>query len=132
MKAIKALKYTFLKYIEVIDGFKYKTNIKFLNLLNNRFIFLFISYIYFGGIIIYIPATIKKFCYNENSAFDQSVNDYFINRENINQNKSNTKINTTSNRKTFNNKDKQFDDKNEVENAFNQYINKMNINNYKN
>ena len=40
MKEIKALKYAFLDYIKVIDGFKYKTNINSLNLLSNELIFL--------------------------------------------------------------------------------------------
>ena len=128
MKEIKALKYAFLDYIKVIDGFKYKTNINSLNLLSNELIFPFISYTYFGGIIIYVSASIKKFCYDENSIFDQSMNDFNIKRENINQNNSNTKSNTNSNRNTFDVKDKQFDEISEVTNVFNKYINKMDIN----
>ena len=84
MKDIKSLKYEFLDYIKVNDGFKYKANINFVNLLSNELIFPFISYTYFGGIIIYASASIKKFYYDENSIFDQSINDYNIKRENIN------------------------------------------------
>ena len=143
IKEIKALKYAFLDYIQVIDNFKYKTNINKLNLLSNEIIFPFTSYIYFGGIIIYVSASIKKYCYedNNNSILEQSLYNYDLKRENINSNNnSNTKSNTNnSNRNTFDNKDKQFDDisivpihkkKNSKTNINNN--NNLNINNEKN
>ena len=118
IKEVKALQYAFLDYLQVIDNFKYKTNINKLNLLSNEIIFPFMSYIYFGGIFIYVSATIKKYCYedNNNSILEQSLYNYDLKRENMNinmnsNNNSNTKCNTNnSNRNTFDNKDKQFDD----------------------
>ena len=41
-----------------------------LNLLSNELIFPFISYIYFGGIVIYVSAVITKFCYEGNSILE--------------------------------------------------------------
>ena len=125
IKETKALKYAFLDYLQVIDNFKYKTNINKLNLLSNEIIFPFMSYIYFGGIIIYVSATIKKYCYedNDNSILEQSLYNYDLKKENMNintntnnininsNNNSNTKCNTNnSNRNAFDIKDKQFDD----------------------
>ena len=130
IKEIKALKYAFLDYIQVIDSFKYKTNINSLNLLSNELIFPFISYIYFGGIIIYVSVSIKKFCYEDNSIFEQSLYNYELKRENNNSNNnSNTKSNTNSNRNTFDIRDKQFDEISEVTIDFNKKKNnKININ----
>ncbi len=95
---IKALKYAFLDYINIIDTFKNKSGNN--NLLNNEIIFPFITYSYFGGIVLYFSASIKKFYYYEdNSAFIE-----------ISKDNSNTKSNT----KSFENKEKQFDEISEI------------------
>ena len=125
IKEIKALKYAFLDYIQIIDNFKYKENMTKLNLLSNEIIFPFTSYIYFGGIIIYVSASIKKFCYEDNS-----IMDYDIKRENMNSNNnSNTKSNTNTNRNTFDIKDKQFDEISEVPINYKKKISNLNVNN---
>ena len=70
------------------------------NLLSNEIIFPFITYSYFGGIIIYFSASIKKFYYyEEESCFIE-----------ISKDNSNTKSNT----KSFENKEKQFDEISEI------------------
>ena len=95
---IKALKYAFLDYINIIDTFKNKSGNN--NLLSNEIIFPFITYSYFGGIVLYFSASIKKFYYYEdNSAFIE-----------ISKDNSNTKSNT----KSFENKEKQFDEISEI------------------
>ena len=134
IKEIKALKYTFLDFIQIIDNFKYKANMNSLNLLSNELIFPFISYIYFGGIVIYVSASIKKFCYEDNSILEQSCYNYDIKKENINSNNnSNTKSNTNTNRNIYEGKEKQFDEISEVTiNYKNKYNNKININENKN
>ena len=133
IKEIKALKYTFLDFIQIIDNFKYKGNMSSLNLLSNELIFPFISYIYFGGIVIYVSASIKKFCYEDNSILEQSCYNYDIKKENSNNN-SNTKSNTNNtNRNIYEGKEKQFDEISEVTINFkNKYNNKININENKN
>ena len=95
---VKALKYAFLDYINIIDTFKNKSGNN--NLLSNEIIFPFITYSYFGGIIIYFSVAIKKFYYYEdNSVFCE-----------ISKDNSNTKSNT----KSFENKEKQFDEISEI------------------
>ena len=95
---IKALKYAFLDYINIIDTFKNKSGNN--NLLSNEIIFPFITYSYFGGIVIYFSVAIKKFYYSEeNSMFFE-----------ISKDNSNTKSNT----KSFENKEKQFDEISEI------------------
>ena len=54
---IKALNYAFLDYINIIDTFK--KNSGNINLLSNEIIFPFITYSYFGGIVIYFSVVIK-------------------------------------------------------------------------
>ena len=71
-----------------------------INLLSNEIIFPFITYSYFGGIVIYFSVVIKKFYYyEENSIFME-----------ISKDNSNTKSNT----KSFEIKDKQFDEISEI------------------
>ena len=95
---IKALKYAFLDFINIIDVFKNKSGN--INLLSNELIFPFITYSYFGGIVIFFSAAIKKFYYfEENSCFIE-----------ISKDNSNTKSNT----KSFENKEKQFDEISEI------------------
>ena len=95
---VKALKYAFLDYINIIDTFNNKTENN--NLLSNEIIFPFITYSYFGGIVIYFSAAIKKFYYfEENSMFIE-----------ISKDNSNTKSNT----KSFEIKEKQFDEISEI------------------
>ena len=95
---IKALKYAFLDYINIIDTYKNKT--ENINLLSNEIIFPFITYSYFGGIVIFFSAAIKKFCYfEENSGFLE-----------ISKDNSNTKSNT----KSFEIREKQFDEISEI------------------
>ena len=95
---IKALNYAFLDYINIIDTFK--KNSGNINLLSNEIIFPFITYSYFGGIVIYFSVVIKKFYYyEENSIFME-----------ISKDNSNTKSNT----KSFEIKDKQFDEISEI------------------
>ena len=95
---IKALKYAFLDYINIIDTFKNKSGNN--NLLSNELIFPFITYSYFGGIVIYFSVAIKKFYYyEENSCIMEFSKD-----------NSNTKSNT----KSFENKEKQFDEISEI------------------
>ena len=97
-REIKALNYAFLDYINIIDTFKNKSGNN--NLLSNEIIFPFITYSYFGGIIIYFSASIKKFYYyEEESCFIE-----------ISKDNSNTKSNT----KSFENKEKQFDEISEI------------------
>ena len=132
IKEINALKSAFLDYIQIIDSFKYKTNMSSLNLLSNELIFPFISYIYFGGIIIYVSATIKKLCYEDNSIFDQSLYNYDIKRDNLNSNNSNTKSNTNSNRNNYDTKEKQFDELSEVPINYKSCRKEININENKN
>ena len=126
IKEIKGLKYAFLDYIQIIDNFKFNTNMSSINLLSNELIFPFISYIYFGGIIIYVSASIKKFCYEENSMVDQSLynyDNYDFRRDNLNSNnnsntKSNTKtksnMNSNRNINIYGKKEKAFDELSEV------------------
>ena len=124
IKEIKALKYAFLDYIQIIDNFKYKDNMTKLNLLSNELIFPFTSYIYFGGIVIYVSASIKKFCYED------SIMDYDIKRDNMNSNNnSNTKSNTNTIRNTFDIKDKQFDEISEVAMNYKKKLGNLNVNN---
>ena len=95
---IKALNYAFLDYINIIDTFKNKSGN--INLLSNEIIFPFITYSYFGGIVIYFSVVIKKFYYyEENSIFME-----------VSKDNSNTKSNT----KSFEIKDKQFDEISEI------------------
>ena len=142
IKEIKGLKYAFLDYIQIIDNFKHKTNMSSLNLLSNELIFPFISYIYFGGIIIYVTASIKKFCYEENSMVDQSLYNYDFRRDNINSNNnSNTKSNTKSNSNSNGNrnrniniygrKEKGFDELSEVPMNYKSKQNIINVNDNK-
>ena len=131
IKEIKALNYAFLDYIQIIDTFKYKSNNNSLNLLSNELIFPFISYIYFGGIIINVSAVIKKYCYEQNSILEQSLYNFDIKKENSNNN-SNTKSNTNSNRNTFDVKEKQFDEISEVTLDFKKKNSQTNIEENKN
>ena len=68
---IKALKYSLLDYIELLNN---ECNNKNLNkdnncnnLLSNDIIFPFMSYSYIGGIILYVSVEIKKLFYEENN-----------------------------------------------------------------
>ena len=95
MKEIKALKYAFLDYIQIIDSFKSNNNVSMnsYKLLSNEIIFPFISYTYFGGTILYVSAAIKKFYYEEK---ENMLNDFGVKRENVGNThtNSNTKSNT--------------------------------------
>ena len=102
IKEIKALKYAFLEYIKIIDTFNYQSNNLNINgnLLSNEIIFPFITYTYFGGVVLYFSGAIKKFYYEENSFIESS--------------KDNSNSNTKANTKSFENKEKQFDEISEI------------------
>jgi len=63
---IKALKYTFLDYLQIFKDNANDNKLNYKNLLSNEIIFPFMSYAYIGGIILYVSVEIKKIFYEEN------------------------------------------------------------------
>ena len=67
---IKALQYILFDYLQLFNNsyinLNNNSNINYNNLLSNEIIFPFMSYVYVGGIIIYVSVEIKKIFYDEN------------------------------------------------------------------